>query len=266
MLFLVSTPIGNLKDLTFRSKEILESVDYILCEDTRHSLKLLNHYAIKKPLVSLHAFNEKQKVDQVVEDLRGGKNVAVISDAGTPGICDPSVFLVKACRQAGLPVIAPVGPCALISAIAAFGAEHPAFQFLGFAPKESKELAPFLQRAIDYEGLSVFYDTPHHIRRTLSLLCQMNYSHVVAIAFEISKIHERIEERLDQEWLALMEGSEVKGEMVILLKGEKKDALQLQEKEVMEALKEAGLSHNDCAKIGSKLLRQPKNQLYKKWL
>lgn len=267
MLSLIATPIGNLQDMTLRALETLKRADYILCEDTRHSLKLLNFFGIQKPLYSLHSYNENEKIEKIVSDLKSGKNIALMSDAGTPGICDPSAFLVRACHQAGIKVVAAVGPSAVISALSLYGLIRPSFQFLGFAPKESKDLEDFLKKAVQFDGTSIFFETPHHIKRTFLKLKEMSFSKEISVAFELSKIHERIESRLVEDWLLTIEEKEIKGEMVFLLEGEKKSEEVLKEEEVIKTLKDSlDLPFSEIIKLASKLLKTPKNALYKKWL
>ena len=140
MLSLVATPIGNLQDITLRAIETLKAADYILCEDTRHSLKLLSHLGIQKPLYSLHLHNELSKIDQIVEDLIAGKQIALVCDAGTPSICDPSAFLVRKCHEKNIKVVAACGASSLTAALSLYGLIKPSFQFLGFMPKETKDL------------------------------------------------------------------------------------------------------------------------------
>lgn len=136
MLFLVATPIGNLSDITFRAIETLKSCDYILCEDTRHSRPLLTHYDIQKPLKSFHKFNEALKEDHIIKDLQDGMKIALVSDAGTPGISDPGLKLVQRCREEGIDVVAIPGACAAIIALSCSGFDTNRFQFFGFLPKK----------------------------------------------------------------------------------------------------------------------------------
>ena len=267
MLSLVSTPIGNLTDISFRSLEILKESDYILCEDTRHSLKLFTHYAIQKPLFSLHSHNESKKIETILADLRSGKKIALVCDAGTPGICDPSALLVRRCRQENLKVVAAAGPSSVTSALSLFGLIHPFFQFLGFIPKETKDATLFLDRALNFDGLSIFFDTPHQIEKTLKIAQTKAPEKKFYIAKELTKIHESIEGHLPFEWLEKFNIEPIKGELVCLIEGEKKEAELLQEEHIMQVLsQEASLSYNDKIRLASKILNKPKNALYKKWL
>ena len=190
MLILISTPIGNLADISARALDALKTADLILCEDTRHSQILLNHYAISKPVQSFHQFNEKKREDALIDKLQAGANIALISDAGTPAFCDPGQKLIARCHQEGIPVSSVPGPCALITALTLSGFEFPPFQFGGFLPK--KGLKNTLIRALFYPGVSCFYDTPHHIETTLSTLHTLNPNRTICIARELTKKHEEI--------------------------------------------------------------------------
>lgn len=267
MLSLVSTPIGNLKDITLRALETLKSADYILCEDTRHSLKLLSHFGIEKSLYSLHSHNESHKSERIIEDLKSGKQIALICDAGTPGICDPSAILVRKCHEEGIKVEAAVGASSLTAALSLYGLMHPHFQFLGFAPKEPKDLTLMIEEALDFSGTSVFFDTPHQIKRTLTYLDKKKPNLPICIIRELSKIHETRLIHLPKEWLEITEQSPLKGEMICILEGKKEAKEEISEEHVIKTLKEElDLSYNDLIRVAAKLLNKPKNALYKKWL
>jgi 16S rRNA (cytidine1402-2'-O)-methyltransferase len=267
MLYLVSTPIGNLSDITPRALDILKASDYILCEDTRHSGHLMKHFEIDKPLYSLHQFNECQKSESIIQDLQAGKTIALVVDAGTPGICDPSGILVKRCHEENIKVVAPVGACAIISALSLYGLVNPNFQFLGFAPKKGPELNAFLQKARYFDGLSVFYDTPHQFSRTVDSLIALNVTQNLTVMREISKVYESIETLSLNAWKERLEQTPIRGELVVILEGEKKEAEQLDEEYIIQTLRqELDLSYNDLIKLAAKLLKKPKNALYQKWL
>jgi 16S rRNA (cytidine1402-2'-O)-methyltransferase len=267
MLSLVSTPIGNLQDMTLRGLETLKKADYILCEDTRHSLKLMNFFGIEKPLYSLHAHNEEKKTAQILEDLKNGKHIALICDAGTPGICDPSGFLVKQCHENQIKVEAACGVSSLTAAISLFGLIKPHFQFLGFMPKETKEMKDTIDRALDFDGVSIYFDTPHLIEKTMRNFHEKSPAIQIHIAKELSKLHESIENRTPKEWLAFLETTPFKGEMVCLIESQKKEKAEINEEQVIRVLKnELDLPYNEMIRLASKILNQPKNLLYKKWL
>ena len=187
MLYIIPTPIGNLKDITLRAIETLSSCDYILCEDTRHSSILLNHYEIKKPLKSYHQFNESSKLNEILDDLRNGKNIALISDCGTPGICDPGSILIKACREIDLPITSLPGPCALITAFSLSGSQEGQFQFLGFFPRKNKEIYEYLLRITNFQGVSIFYESPLRILETLNIFQKVLPDAKIQVTRELTK-------------------------------------------------------------------------------
>ncbi len=265
MLSLVATPIGNLDDLTYRGLKTLQIADYILAEDTRHSLKLLRHFKIEKPLFSFHSYNEKEKIESILQDLKAGRHVALICDAGTPGICDPSAFLVQACHRENIKVIAAVGASSVISALSLYGHTNGSFQFLGFAPKESKTAEPFLKQALSYPGLSIFFDTPHQIKKTLTLLTQLDPTRQVTLIKEISKIHESINTQTAIDWLQNKTDFLEKGEFVALVEGKAVDPHQVEEDRLFSLLdEETDLSFNEKIRLASKILNTSKNALYKR--
>ena len=267
MLSLISTPIGNLQDITLRALETLKKVDYILCEDTRHSLKLLHHFGISKPLYSLHSHNEMRKSDLILEDLRSGKHVGLVCDAGTPGICDPSGILVKKCHEEGIPVIADCGASSVTAALSLYGLINPKFQFLGFCPKESKEKKDFLNKALDYDGISIFFDTPHQVEKTFISFMEIAPEKKICVIKELSKVHECLKSQTSKEWLSQLTSDPIKGELVVIIEGEKKSAELLDEEHIVMTLKkELDLPYNDLIRLASKLLKKPKNSLYQKWL
>ncbi len=217
MLYLVSTPIGNLADITHRAIEILNSVDYILCEDTRHSLHLLNHYGVKTRCESFHKFSEAAKEDTIITSLKEGKSIALISDAGTPGICDPGERLVSRAVSEGIVVVNIPGACALISALVCSGLPTSPFQFLGFLPKKESELLRFLDNIYCYQGTSLCYVSPHQIENVIEVIAKSHPNRPLVIARELTKKFEQFLRGSAKELLALIQQSPLKGEMVLLL-------------------------------------------------
>lgn len=215
MLFLVSTPIGNLQDFSLRAIETLKGCDYILCEDTRHSSKLLNHYEIHKPLISFHQWNEDEKETRVIEDLLGGKTIALISDAGTPLISDPGFTLVKACQRAKVPVTCIPGACAVISGLVLSGFATAPFQFVGFLPKKRGDLERAFDNILDYEGTTVCYETAERLEETLTLLQEMDPERKIAVARELTKRFETVVVGTAKELLT----ETYKGEIVLVIEG-----------------------------------------------
>lgn len=215
MLFLVSTPIGNLQDFSLRAIETLKGCDYILCEDTRHSSKLLQHYEIQKPLVSFHQWNEDEKEQRVIDDLLAGKTIALISDAGTPLISDPGFTLVRACQKAKITVTCIPGACAVISGLVLSGFSTAPFQFVGFLPKKQGDLERAFDAILDYEGTTVCYETAERLEETLSLLQELDPERKVAVARELTKRFETVVVGTPKELLA----ESYKGEIVLLIEG-----------------------------------------------
>jgi len=218
MLYLVATPIGNLADITFRAVDILKSSDYILCEDTRHSRILLDHYKIKTPLKSFHKFNEASREKQILDDLNNGLSISVISDAGMPMICDPGMRIVQACRREKISVTVIPGPSAFLTAFALAGWEAESFQFVGFLPKNKKHLLEMLS----YPGVSIGYESPHRLCKTLSALPEDTH---VAVARELTKLHEDFLEGTAKELLTHYNKISPKGEIVLLIKASDKKSL-----------------------------------------
>lgn len=214
MLILVPTPIGNLADFTQRAIDCLCACDYILCEDTRHSLKLLKAYSIEKPLKSFHAFNEAKIEERIVQDLREGKQIALLSDAGTPLIADPGYALVRRCIQEELPVSALPGPCAAILALVLSGFPPLPFQCVGFLPKR-KGLRTMLRQLLEYSGTSIAYESPHRIQKTLSLLVELDPERRVCVARELTKMYEELIRGTARDVLARLPSP--RGEYVLLI-------------------------------------------------
>lgn len=265
MLYLVSTPIGNLKDLSFRALDVLKECDYILCEDTRHSQILLNHYSIKKPLKSFHRFNEKMRLELILEDLVNGKNIVLISDAGTPAIADPGLQLLSECRKKKIPMTAIPGACALIVALGLSGFSSTVFQFLGFVPKKDKIRAALLKIALEYKGTSIFYETPHQIQKTLAHLQKLDNTRTLCIVREATKLHE---ECLFGEASVLCNHFEThipRGEMVLLVAENPQDGSLTGDviSHINLLQEELHISRSEAIKVVAKLHQVPKREIYK---
>ena len=191
-LFIVGTPIGNLKDMTERGVETLKEADYILCEDTRTSMKLLNHFEIKNKLVSYHKFNENEKKDIIVKDLKSGKNIALISDAGMPCVSDPGYLLVKEVRKENIQVIGVGGISASLTALSISGLDSSCFTFYGFFPKETKDKNKLIKEIKNSEVLTyIFYESPKRIIKTLEFLKENLGNVKVSVSKELTKLHEK---------------------------------------------------------------------------
>jgi 16S rRNA (cytidine1402-2'-O)-methyltransferase len=227
MLHLIATTIGNLKDITYRAIEALQTVDLILCEDTRHSQRLLQHYGISKPCLSLHKFNEASQIGSIIASLKEGKNIALISDAGTPGIADPGETLVARCAQENIPITALPGPCAAITALSCSGLATSHFQFCGFLPRKEGELKRALMQILEYTGTSICYESPRRINDTLECLAVLAPDRHIALARELTKMHETIYRGTTADIYATFCDTTTKGEMVLLIAGQTKSTLDL---------------------------------------
>ena len=216
-LYLVATPIGNLEDITLRALRILKEVDYIAAEDTRNTLKLLNHFEIKKPLISNHRHNEEEREDGLIEKLKEGKNIAVVSDAGTPGISDPGEVIVKRAIEENIEVIPIPGACAAINALIASGLDTKEFVFLGFLPLNKKLRKEKLEEIKNENKTIIIYEAPHKIKDSLNDLKEVIGERKVVLARELTKINE---EFIRGNITEIIEKSEnLKGEMILLIEG-----------------------------------------------
>ncbi len=230
-LYLCATPIGNLEDITFRVLETLKTVDVIAAEDTRNSIKLLNRFEIKTPMTSYHEFNKYDKGRQLIEQLLSGKNIAVITDAGMPGISDPGEELVKMAYEAGVPVTVLPGACACVTALTLSGLSTRRFCFEAFLPSDKKERKEVLAELKDETRTIVMYEAPHRLVKTLTELLEELGDRRLTICRELTKKHEEAFRTTFSEALAFYETTEPKGECVLVIEGADKEALRLAEQE-----------------------------------
>lgn len=222
-LYVVPTPVGNLEDMTFRAIRILKEVDLILAEDTRTSGVLLKHFDIKNAMLSYHKFNEHQTVERIVERIKGGEQVALISDAGTPGISDPGFLIVRECVRNGIEVQCLPGATAFVPALVASGLPDERFCFEGFLPQK-KGRATRLAQLQDEVRTMVFYESPYRLVKTLTQFAEVfGAERKVAVCREISKVHEESVRGTLAEVIAHFQQSEPKGEIVIVLAGKDKE-------------------------------------------
>ena len=261
MLYFVGTPIGNLKDISLRALEVLKSVDEIACEDTRHSLSLLNAYEIKKPLFSYHKFNERESGEKIIEKLKSGKNIALITDAGMPVISDPGNVLTEMLIENGLEFTVIPGACAFVSALVLSGLDSGRFCFLGFMPAKAGERKEFLEKYKALDMKLIFYSAPHDVKKDVESIYQAFGDRRAVAVKEITKIHESAER------FNLKDGypKEPKGEFVILVEGAKEQNanLNLTEKEHIELYLSQGLDKKDALKKVAKERGVSKSSLYK---
>lgn len=224
-LYLIPTPIGNLKDITLRALEVLKHVDIIACEDTRQSLKLLNHFGIKKTLISYHMHNENGKSDDILNKLEEGKNIALISDAGTPGISDPGAILVRRCIEANIEFEVLPGATAITTAVVYSGLSTDKFIFVGFLSRDNKERREVLEGLISRSETIVFYEAPHRIRATLSYIYENFGNRKIAICRELTKLHETIIRGSLEECIEYYGENEPRGEYVLVVSGKSKEEI-----------------------------------------
>lgn len=262
MLYIISTPIGNLKDITLRALEVMSSCFYLLCEDTRVSKFLLNHYDIKTPLKSFHKFNEVKEQTKVLADLKEGKTIGLISDAGTPLISDPGYNLVTNCFKENIKVEAIPGPSSVIQALVLSGFESIPFQFLGFLPKKSGELDFFIKKMLFFDGTSIAFETANRIKTTVEKIAQLDPKRNVAILKEMTK---KFEMRISMEAEKLssyLKNNSLKGEIVLVTqKGNLPEDTSIEDCVVL--LQNMGLSLKEAIDKCSKIKKTPKKILYK---
>jgi 16S rRNA (cytidine1402-2'-O)-methyltransferase len=266
MLYIVATPIGNLEDITLRALRILKEVDFIAAEDTRHTLKLLSHYDIHTRLVSFHEHSTPEKRAWLLDALLEGKNVALVSDAGTPLISDPGAVLVTEASAQGIEVTSVPGACAAITAmtLSGFGG---GFVFVGFLSKKNAERRKQLERAAGSDLPSVIYESPHALSDTLtSLLAVLEPERTVVVAKELTKLHEAVFRGSITAAQQAFSG-ELRGEYVLIVDAvPKRDAEEVSDEEILEALQEliaAGMTKKDAAKAASDTFGISKNRAYK---
>jgi 16S rRNA (cytidine1402-2'-O)-methyltransferase len=217
-LYLVATPIGNLEDITLRALHVLEAVPLVAAEDTRHTLKLLTHFGLRKPLTSLHAQNERRQLDSILARLQQ-HDVALVSDAGTPALSDPGVRLVSAAVARGLPVVPIPGPSAVLAALIASGLPTNQFTFLGFTPRKRGELTRLLQDAGAGRRTFVFFESPHRLLKTLDIMAATLGDRSLVVAREITKAHEEFVRGTPASLMRHFQAAPPKGELTVVVAG-----------------------------------------------
>ena len=231
MLILCATPIGNLEDITFRAIETLKSVDVIAAEDTRISIKLLNHYKIKTPMTSYHEHNKVEKGKQLIERMKKGEAIALISDAGTPGISDPGEELVRMCYEEGIKVTSLPGPSACITALSMSGQSTRRFVFEGFLPVQKKERQKRLEMMKDETRTIMVYEAPHRLLKTLRELNAVLGNREVSVCREITKRYETVVRAKAEEAISHFQEKPPKGECVVVIAGREPKEIQQEEQE-----------------------------------
>ena len=265
-LYLVPTPIGNLGDISRRCAETLAAADFIAAEDTRVSLKLLNHLEIKKPLVSYHEHNKQESGPRILERLLAGESCALVTDAGCPAISDPGEDLVRLCAEAGVPVCAIPGPCAAITALSVSALPTGRFAFEGFLPAQKKERRERLERLKTEERTMIFYEAPHHLRATLEdLLAAFGPERPVSLCRELTKLHEEVLRLSLGSAVDYYAANEPRGEYVLVAAGAepKAETVSLDRAaEMVRALMAEGVRTKDAVKQIAEETGVAKNALY----
>ena len=263
-LYIVSTPLGNLEDVTLRALRILKEVDLIAAEDTRHSLKFLNHFGIKKPLISYWGEKEKLRADETLQRLKDGQAVALISDAGTPGISDPGTLLIQKAIEEGINVVPVPGPSAVIAALSLSGFRTEEFTFFGFLPAKQVQRKKMLSRIILEQRTLVFYEAPHRILDAVADFAEIMGGRNVVVIKELTKFYEEVLRGTVSDVLGRLEQSTIAGEYVIVLEGRPEtEALNMDDAlaEVRELMRK-GLGRKDAVKRVAGAYGLSKKELY----
>ena len=269
ILYIVATPIGNLEDITLRAINVLKNVELIAAEDTRHTLKLLNHLEITKPLISYHRHNEDFKSDFLIKKLEEGTNIALVSDAGTPGICDPGEEIIKKCIENNIKVIPIPGACAMINALIASGITTKEFTFLGFLPLNKKLRKEKMEEIKKETKTIILYEAPHKLEATLNDLKDIIQNRKIVLARELTKIHEEfIRGDIDE---ILKNVKDIKGEFVLIIEGAKREEKEnelncLSLEDHYKYYEKQGLDKKEIIKQIAKDRKVNKNEIYKKFV
>lgn len=274
-LYLCATPIGNLDDITLRVLDTLKTVDVIAAEDTRHTVKLLNHFDIKTKMTSYHEFNKVDKAVYLVRQMQEGKNIALVTDAGTPGISDPGEELVRQCHEAGVKVTSLPGACACVTALTISGLPTRRFCFEAFLPVDKKERKAILEQLKKETRTIIIYEAPHRLKRTLKELLVELGNRTITLCRELTKKFEDYKKTTIEDLLAYYEEEEVKGECVLVIEGVTFEQLEQEEQESwkhisveehMEKYLSQGLSKKDAMKKVAKDRGVSKRDIYQELL
>ena len=270
-LYIVATPIGNLEDITLRAINVLKNVDCIAVEDTRHTLKLLNHLEISKPLISYHRHNEETRSDLLIEKLLSGEDIALVSDAGTPGICDPGEEVIKKCIENNIKIIPIPGACAMINALICSGLDTKEFIFLGFLPLNKNLRKDKLKKIEFAKETVIIYEAPHKLKQTLKDLENILENRKITVAREITKIHEEFVRGTASELLDIFQ--DVKGEFILIIEKSNKELVEdmqnlndLTLEEHYKYYEKKGFEKKEIIKKIAKDRNVNKNEIYKKFI
>ena len=271
-LYLVPTPIGNLKDITLRALEVLENVDLIAAEDTRQSLKLLSHFNIRKTLISYHQHNEQGRSQNIIDQIKEGKNIAIISDAGSPGISDPGSVIVLKCIEQGIEFVVLPGATAITTALVYSGLDTTKFIFRGFLPRENKDRKPIIDDLINRSETLIFYEAPHRLLNTLEFLYENLGNRKISMCRELTKLYEEIIRLTLEEAVEYYKQNSPRGEYVLVIEGKSKEAIDkdarakwdsLTIEEHIKRYMDDGISKKDAMKKVAKDRDMPKSEIYK---
>ena len=270
-LYLCATPIGNLEDITFRVLRTLKEVDLIAAEDTRNSIKLLNHFEIQTPMTSYHEFNKIEKAYQLVGKLKEGKNIALITDAGTPGISDPGEDIVRICYEEGIEVTSLPGAAACITALTMSGRPTRRFAFEAFLPKDKKERAAVLEELKDETRTIILYEAPHHLLKTVKELLDVLGDRELTVCRELTKKHEEKIQTTLSSLLSYYEEKEPRGEYVLVICGKSREEIEQQQRSSWEEMtieehmahyESQGIDHKEAMKLVAKDRGVSKRDIY----
>ena len=270
-LYLCATPIGNLEDITYRVLRTLKEVDLIAAEDTRNSIKLLNHFDIQTPMTSYHEFNKIEKAYQLVAKLKEGQNIALITDAGTPGISDPGEDIVRICYEEGIEVTSLPGAAACITALTMSGRPTRRFSFEAFLPKDKKERACVLEELKNETRTIIIYEAPHHLLKTVKELCDVLGDRELTVCRELTKKHEEKIQTTFSALLSYYEEREPRGEYVLVICGKSREELVKEQQSVWEEMsieehmahyESKGVNHKEAMKLVAKDRGVSKRDIY----
>jgi 16S rRNA (cytidine1402-2'-O)-methyltransferase len=269
-LYIVSTPIGNLEDITLRALKVLKEADVVACEDTRTTRKLLIRYAIETPLVSYHEHNEIEKAKELLSLLEGGRSIALVSDAGTPCISDPGYRLVKLASEHGIEVLSIPGPSATVSALSVSGLPTSSFAFFGFLPRTKKHLTDYLSRIKNYPETLVFYESPNRVTKTLRAMSEVFGDRNISLSREMTKLYEEtLRGKIPYVLEALGKRDKIKGEVTIVVEGASTEIGETDPDSIDRMLvqhKKIGSSLKDAVKMVSEESGYSKSKTYKRAL
>jgi len=271
-LYLVPTPIGNLKDITLRALEVLQSVDIIAAEDTRQSLKLLNHFNIKKTLISYHQHNEQGRSQNIIDQIKEGKSIAIISDAGSPGISDPGSVIILKCIEQNVDFVVLPGATAITTALVYSGLDTTKFIFRGFLPRENKERKPIIDDLINRSETLIFYEAPHRLLNTLEFLYESIGNRKISMCRELTKLYEEIIRLTLEEAVEYYKQNSPRGEYVLVIEGKSQEEIDKDERakwdlltieEHIQKFMNEGLNKKDAMKRVAKDRNMAKSEVYK---